>query len=243
MKVPVANVSRIRMIPLISVFGSSMLLMALPLAQAQDPAIEEKVAAVKQSAAADKQALAHYSWQEQETISIKGEVKDTKLYQVQIGPDGQPQKTEISNDPAAQGRQGRLKERVVQHVTDEYQQYGQQISALAKQYAPPDPEKLQEAYKQGNVSVQAGGDAGTVSLLIKNYVKPNDSMTIAFNPATNSIESVRVASYLNDPKDAVTIAAQFAKIPGGPNHVSSTLVNGVSKQLTVATQNSNYQQQ
>jgi hypothetical protein len=244
MKVPVANVSRIRMIPLIAVIGSSMLLMAFPLAQAQNPAIAEKVAAVKQSAAANKQALAHYSWQEQETISIKGEVKDTKLYQVQIGPDGQPQKTEISNDPASQGgRQGRLKKRVVQHVTDEYQQYGQQISALAKQYAPPDPDKLQEAYKQGNVSVQPGGDGGTVSLVIKNYVKPNDSMTIVFNPATNSIASVRVASYLNDPKDAVTIAAQFAKIPGGPSHVSSTLVNGVSKQLTVATQNSNYQQQ
>ena len=243
MKVPVANVSRIRMIPLIAVIGSSMLLMAFPLAQAQNPAIEEKVAAVKQSAAANKQALAHYSWQEQETISIKGEVKDTKLYQVQIGPDGQPQKTEISNDPAAQGRQGRLKKRIVAHITDEYQQYGQQISALAKQYAPPDSEKLQEAYKQGNVSVQVGGDAGTVSLVIKNYIKPNDSMTIVFNPATNSIESVRVASYLNDPSDAVTIAAQFAKIPGGPSHVSSRLVNGVSKQLTVATQNSNYQQQ
>jgi hypothetical protein len=35
--------------------------------------------------------------------------------------------------------------------------------------------------------------------------------------------------------------AQFAQIPGGPNHVASTLVNGVSRQLTVSTQNSNYE--
>jgi hypothetical protein len=53
---------------------------------------------------------------------------------------------------------------------------------------------------------------------------------------------VRAASYLDYPSDAVTIAAQFVQIPGGPNHVASTLVNGVKKQLTVATQNSNYQQ-
>ena len=77
--------------------------------------------------------------------------------------------------------------------------------------------------------------------MIKNYVKPNDSMTLVFNEAGKAIESVRVATYLNDPSDAVTIAAQFAKIPSGPNHVASTLVNGVSKQLTVSTQNSNYQ--
>jgi hypothetical protein len=35
--------------------------------------------------------------------------------------------------------------------------------------------------------------------------------------------------------------ASFAQVPGGPNHVASTLVNGVSKQLTVSTQNSNYE--
>ena len=160
-----------------------------------------------------------------------------------MGPDGQPQKTEIDDQQAQpSGRQGRLKKKVVEHAKDEYQQYGQQIAALAKQYAPPDPQKLQEAFKQGNVSVQPGGDSGTVSLVIKNYVKPNDSMTIVFNRSQKKLESLQVASYLDDPSDAVTISAQFAEIPGGPNHVASTLVNGVKKQLTVATQNSNYQQ-
>jgi hypothetical protein len=50
-----------------------------------------------------------------------------------------------------------------------------------------------------------------------------------------------VDSYLNDPSDAVKISARFAKIPNGPNHVSSVLVDGVKKQLTVNIQNSNYQ--
>lgn len=220
----------------------AMFVTVVPWTAAQNPQVEDKLAAVKQSIAANKQALAQYTWQEQETISIKGEVKDTKDYQVQMGPDGQPQKTEISNDPAQQGREGRLKKRVVEHVTGEYQQYGQQISALAKQYNPPDSQKLETAYKQGNVSLQLGGGTGTVSMVIKNYVKPNDAMTLVFSPATKTIESVRVASYLNDPTDAVNISAEFAQLPGGPNHVASTLVNGVSKQLTVATQNSNYQQ-
>jgi hypothetical protein len=222
---------------------TATLITVAPRAWAQSPQVEEKLGEIKESAAANKQALAKYRWQEQETISIKGEVKDTKEYQVQMGPDGQQQKTEVGNQQAQQsGRQGRLKQKVVEHAKDEYQQYGQQIAALAKQYTPPDPQKLQEAFKQGNVSVQPGEDSGTVSLVIKNYVKPNDSMTIVFNRSQKKLESLQVASYLDDPSDAVTISAQFAQIPGGPNHVASTLVNGVKKQLTVATQNSNYQQ-
>ncbi len=39
----------------------------------------------------------------------------------------------------------------------------------------------------------------------------------------------------------VIVSAQFAKLPNGINHVSSTQINGVNRQLTVVTQNSNYQ--
>jgi hypothetical protein len=42
------------------------------------------------------------------------------------------------------------------------------------------------------------------------------------------------------PKDAVTLAVQFAKLPSGTNHVTTTQVDGVSKQMTVAILNSNY---
>lgn len=50
-----------------------------------------------------------------------------------------------------------------------------------------------------------------------------------------------MSSYLSDPSDAVTIQAVFGKLPDGTNHVSNATINGVSKQLTVLTQNSNYQ--
>jgi hypothetical protein len=210
-------------------------------AVAQSPQLQEKLAEIKQAQATNKQKLAQYSWQEQETISIKGEVKDTKIYQVHMGPGGQ-QKTEINNEPAKQGgREGRLKKRVVEHVTDEYQQYGQQIAALAHQYTPPDPQKLEQAYKQGNVSLQSGGAPNEVSLIIKNYVKPNDSMTLVFDRQAKAITGVTIASYLNDPGDAVKISTQFGQLPDGTNHVSNMTVDGVSKHLTVAEQTSNYQ--
>ena len=209
-------------------------------AMAQNQQMEEKLMAIKQAQETNKQKLAQYTWTETETISIKGSAKDTKTYQVQMGPNGQPQKT-LVNDQKAQsgGREGRVKERVIEKETEEYQEYGQSIGALAKQYTTPNPEALMQAKQAGNISIQPG--AGTVSLVIKNYVKQGDSMTMTISEQTHSPVSVQVNSYLNDPKDAVTISAQFAQLPDGTNHVATTNIDGVSKHLGINEQNSNYQ--
>jgi len=65
--------------------------------------------------------------------------------------------------------------------------------------------------------------------------------TIIYSQSQQAIQSIQVSSYLSDPSDAVKISAQFARLPNGPNHAYDVLVNGVSKQLTVEMQNSNYQ--
>ena len=210
-------------------------------ALAQNPELQQKLAEVKASAAANKQALSHYTWQENETIAIKGNVKDTKIFQVHLGPDGKPQKQEAENMPQSSGgRQHGLAHHVKEKKGEEYKEYGQQIGALAQEYAQPDPERLQQAFQQGNVMLGSGGAPGQVKMVIKNYVKPNDQVTLIFNQQAKAIEGMQIQSYLSDPKDAVTIAAQYAQLPDGTNHVSTMQINGVSKQLQVTTQNSDY---
>jgi len=208
---------------------------------AQNPALQEKVAQIKQAAAANKAALSHYTWQEQQQISLKGEVKSTKLYQVVV-TNGQQQKSEIDGTPQAAPSGGRLKRHIVEKKTDEFTEYGQSIAALGKQYAAPNPQAMDQAKAQGNISLQPDSGNGTVTLVIKSYIKPNDSVTLTFNTQEKALVSVNVNTYLTDPKDAVTIAVNYAKLPSGVNHVATMQVNGVSKQLGVNIQNSNYQQ-
>ena len=83
---------------------ASVILFGCWSAIAQNPQLEEKVMTLKQNQEINKQKLAQYSWQETETISIKGNVKDTKVYQIQM-VNGQQQKTEIRrrNKVAAKG--------------------------------------------------------------------------------------------------------------------------------------------
>src|SRR5271165_7268739 len=164
-------------------------------ATAQNPQMADKLMAIKQAQDANKAKLAQYTWTETETISIKGSVKDTKTYQVQM-VNGQPQKTLVNNQKAGSsgGREGRVKEHVIEKKTEEYQEYGQSISALAKQYTTPNPEALMAAKQAGNISIQPG--SGTVSLVIKNYVKQGDSMTMTISEQTHSPVSIQVNSYL-----------------------------------------------
>src|SRR5215469_5386170 len=133
---------------------------------AQNPQLEEKLMALKQNQAKNKQQLAQYTWTETETISLKGEVKDTRMYQVSM-VNGQQQKTEISDQKASGGgggREGRLKQHIVQKKTEEFKEYAQSIGALVKQYTTPDPDRLMQAKQQGNVSLTPG--SGTINLVI-----------------------------------------------------------------------------
>jgi hypothetical protein len=195
---------------------------------------------IQQSIAANQQRLAHYTWQEQQTVSLKGEVKSQTLYQVQMGPDGKPQKTQLSAPPPPpEGR--RLKEHIIEKKEEELKQYAQQISDLVHSYVPPNPQKLQQAFQQGSGSLSRAG-AGAVQLAFTNYNMQGDSMKLIINPADKGIQSVDVSSYLNnDPKDAVTFTAQFAKLPDGTNHMASATVNGEKEHLTIQIQNMNYQ--
>jgi hypothetical protein len=211
-------------------------------ANAQNQELQERVAEMKEAAAKNKQAMAQYTWVEQINISLKGEQKKQEHFQVRLGPDGKPQKTSL--DPPAEPTEsgGRLKRHIVEKKKEEYKEYAEQMKALAQQYVPPDRELLQQAYAQGNITLgSVAGAPGELQLVIHNYLKPQDSMTLVFDKTQKELLRLQIASYMDDPKDAMNLTVQFSRLPEGPNHVSSMVIDGVSKQLNIATQNSNYQ--
>jgi hypothetical protein len=213
-----------------------------PWLTAQNPDMQQKVAEAKEAVARNKQLLAQYTWVEQVTISLKGEQKKQEHFQVRLGPDGKQQKQSLDPPAAPPEHEGRLKRHVVEKKTEEYKDYADQIKALIQQYVPPEKDLLQQAYQAGNVMVGSEpGAPGQYRLVISNYLKPGDNMTLVMDKTQKDLVSITIGSYMDDPKDAVNVSVQFVGIPGGPNHVSAETINGVSKQLTIAIQNSNYQ--
>ena len=202
--------------------------------------LQQKLAAVKQSAAANQQRLHQYQWVETTQIALKGEPKPPKQNLCSYGPDGQVQKVPIGEQQQQQpsGRQGRVKERVVEKKKEEMQDYMQDVKSVIGMYVPPNPQKMEAAFQAHNVSLVPGG--GVVQLVFKNYAQPGDQMTISFDTATKKIQSLNVDTYMGQAKDVVTLAVQFASLPDGTNYAQQTILDAKAKQLQVTTTNSQY---
>jgi hypothetical protein len=219
---------------IIVVAALAAMLPALP----QDSALQQRFAAVKQSVAANQQQLRQYQWLETTQFTLNGDPKPPKESVCVYGPDGTVQKTPIGPPPEPpSGR--RLKQRLIEKKTEEMQQYMGQVKGLLGMYVPPDPEKMGQAYRAGKVSLNPAG--GSVNLVFANYAQPGDQMTLSFDTATRKVTSVNVDTYMDDPKDKVTLAVQMASLPDGTNYAQQTILDAVAKKLQVTTTNSNYQ--
>jgi hypothetical protein len=117
--------------------------------------------------------------------------------------------------------------------------YMEDVKGLLGMYVPPDPQKMEQAFQAGKVSLNPAG--GLVNLIFTDYAQPGDRMTLTFDPATRKITSLSVNTYMGQAKDGVTLQVEMASLPGGPNYAQQTILTASAKQLVVTTTNSNYQ--
>ena len=116
----------------------------------------------------------------------------------------------------------------------------QSAVALVKSYVPPDPAKLQAVKDAGDVSLQLAGSGAEVKLAFANYEKPGDSLDVSINLANNQMQGLSVASYLDDPSDAVNLGVIMSQLPDGTVYASETTLDAPAKNLTVVVQNTGY---
>ena len=201
-------------------------------------AIEEKLEAVRQHAAANKESLSKYAWTESIQVAVNGEVKTTREMSCRYGPDGKPQCSPLGPPPQQQERG--IRGRIAEKKKEEFQDDMQQVKGLIGLYVPPDSARMQAAHAAGNVTFSrpATGEAG---LVFRNYSLPGDSMTLDFAMATRKMAALAVSSYLGDPSSPVTLNVQFAQLPDGTNYPSREVVNASAKGIQLTVTNSNYQ--
>ncbi len=206
--------------------------------------LQQKLAALKASTAANQQKLHQYTWTETMQLTLNGDPKPPKESTCSYGPDGKVQKVPIGApvETASSGggrRGGALRQRIVEKKTGEMKDYMKQVQGVIALYVPPNPEKMQAAFKAKKVSFSRGA-GGIVDLVFKDYALPGDSMTIGFDSTAKKIRTLNVQSYLDSPQDGVTLAVQFASLPDGTNYAQRTTLGAQAKKLTVVSTNSNY---
>jgi hypothetical protein len=208
-------------------------------AEAQD--LQAKVAAAKQAAAQNQQALRSYSWLEKTEISLKGEVKNTTVNSCRYGGDGKVIKTPVSEPPAPQPsrRQRGVKGKVIEKKTGEMKEEMRAAAVLVHQYVPPAADKIQAAMAADRVTVVPG--AATTAIRIADYEKAGDSLVLTLDSAAKGMKRIDVNSWMDAPADKVTLGVDMQSLPDGTSYPGNVVLAIPSSQVQVHITNSNYQ--
>ena len=217
--------------------GAVAMAVAFP-ALGQNSELQQKLVAVKQSMAENKQRLRQYQWIETTQLNLKGDDKPASQNLCQYGPDGQVQKSPIGVPPPPPSG-GRMKQKIIAKKKAEIKDYMGDVKALLSMYVPPDAQKMEQAYQAGKVSFNPAG--GLINLIFRDYTQPGDQMTLTFDLGTKKITSVSINTYMDDPKEVVTLQVRMASLPDGTNYVQQTVLDASAKKLVVTTSNAGYQ--
>src|SRR3954470_12555056 len=183
---------------------------------AQD--LQQKLAAAKQAAAKNQQALRSYSWIEKTELLLKGEVKNTKVDSCRYGPDGKVQKTALVEPPPPEPKRG-MKGKVIAKKTGEMKEQLESAIALVQQYLPPEPDKMQVVMNAGTASLSQAGP-GFSALKFPGYAKAGDALTLTFESAVKTLRQLEVNTWLDKPDEPVILTVAMNALPDGTSHPS-----------------------
>lgn len=220
---------------------ATLLILPTLLAVAQSPTVQERVVALKASLAASQAILKPYEWVETTVVSLKGEEKSRQMNRCYHGADGQVQKIPLTATPPAPTKRG-LRGRIAAAKKQELTGYMKEAVGLIKLYMPPDQARIQAARDAGRVTLQPLPDQ-RVRLTFTDYLKAGDALALEVDLASNRPLEAKVSTYLDSPKDSVTLNVRFGTLDNNATYAASVALDAKSKSLKVNVENTGYRRQ
>lgn len=241
----IARVCLIALVPLTLIsaraFAQETQPPAQPAAQAPAPQGQDRVAALKQSLGSSMAALRKYEWMETTVVSMKGEEKSNKQNRCYYGADGKVEKVPVEAASAAAAKEKRgVRGKVVANKKEEIGDAVKEAMALVKSYVPPDPARIQAAKDAGKVTTSSPDAQGRVKMVISDYLKAGDSLTVELNAAANSLAGLTVASFTDKEKNAVGLKVAFGALTDGTTYPAKIDLDIKSQNMSIAITNSGY---
>src|SRR5215475_87227 len=210
---------------------------------AQEPAgdkaaFQQKLVEVKKAVAVNQASLKKYQWLQTTQVEIKGEQKKKEMAQCRYGADGKLQKTPVGTPTQPEEPPGGLKGKFAKKKIEEMKDYTERLKSLIGHYAPPDPQRLQNVAQSGKANLER--TAGVVTLTFNGYYKMGDTVEIAYDTGAKKLQSYNVNTYLDGPKDIVTMTNDFANLPDGTNFLHQTVLDATQRQIHITRTNSGH---
>lgn len=206
---------------------------------ADAPDVATAVQQFGQAAKANAVALKAYSWKMRVAVTLKGQAKPAKLFQMRYDRDGKLQKTELTAAAPPPPKQRGLRGRMLKRKVAEAKEYAADLAELCKGYLAPSAEVLQAFFARATTAQTPGG---TLQLSADGVISPGDRLTYEIDAQTHALR--RIAFHATLDGDPVDGSVEMSSVPGGgPNYAARTIVKAPGKNLMATIENYEYVRQ
>jgi hypothetical protein len=219
-------------------------LMLPNLGSAQTPAVpqalQEKIQSLQQAAAQNEQKLRQYQWIETVTITLNGTPRPPKQSICRYTPYGTVTKTPIGppqQPPQPSG--GPFRRQIEERKIAEAEQELAAVRELTAMYLPLNPGVLKQALHTRRIDLEhepTGGNA----LVINDYAKPGDRLSLDLDTATLQLRRITVRSYFVYASDVYAASVQFSVLGDGAVYPAITTIEAPAKRLSITTVSSSF---
>jgi hypothetical protein len=184
--------------------------------------------------------LKQYSWKSRTEVKKAGDTKNVQLNLMRYDVQGVLQKTPISSTPQQQLPTHGLRGRIAQKKKGDFIEMLETLASLARSYGELSPEKSQR-FMASTVVVPETSAQQQKLLRIKgnDVLQPGDSMTVWVDAATRMMRKVEIQTALE--KKLVRIVSDFQNLPQGPTYMARSVIEYPGEELTVITENFDYE--
>jgi hypothetical protein len=184
--------------------------------------------------------MQQYTWNSRTELFMKGELKDIRIDQVQVGPDGKLQRTELNNESFSHPR-GFLRKAIAESKKKELEQFMQGLKGLLEQYTLPTAGKVLDFMSSANVSSEQAPD-GTALLKMQGsgVVVPGDTLSIWADAKNHAMHKVEINTFYEGA--AANLTATYKTKPSGLTHMSMAEVDLPDKSISLQIHNYDYEQ-
>jgi hypothetical protein len=194
---------------------------------AQQAELQGHVSLLKTSLAQSREQLKKYRWTETTVFLLKGQEKSRKLYNCRYASDGSVQKIVVEATPDN-----------IEDLTN----YVERALGLVKMYVPPDPHKIQASTTEGKASLTSIEPGDRIRMRFQNYQIPGDQLSIDVDRTNNRLLGASVTTFLEDPKEVVSLVIQFDPLPDGTSYPSKIEISVINKNLAIQITNTDYRE-
>ena len=189
---------------------------------------------VSGAAAANRAQLASYVWTRTVQIFSAGELKNTIVSSLSIGPDGKMVTTAVSSTPTSEPKKG-IRGKIAKDKMDDLKSYIDDAITISMGYLYMSKGKMVDFFEAAGISKSGN----TLVINGSNINKSNDQLTLVVDASTLAFISQTFKSTVTN-GDALTGSVNYKTFSNGLTAIDNAELNLPAKNLKLVISNSNY---